>query len=236
MEAKQASAKEERHMSIHLPIHNVMIFGDSYSTFENYIPKGYAAYYSPQYQPGHHTSDITKVEETWWHQLCAEMNLNMVLNDSWSGSTLCYTGYNGDCSTTSSFIYRMEKLASEGFFEKNKIDTVFLFGCTNDHWAHAPLGEDLYEGQTREDLFSVRPAIGYFIGRIRTLLPNANIVVLINTGLSNEITEALKSAAEHFGGEAVLLSDIDKENGHPTIKGMTQIKDQVKAHLTSSVS
>jgi hypothetical protein len=218
-------------MSIHSPIHNVMIFGDSYSTFETHIPEGYASYYCKEYDADHHPSDVTRVEETWWHQLCEEMNLNLVLNDSWSGSTVCYTGYKGDCSKTSSFIYRMEKLAEEDFYEKNKIDTVFFFGCTNDHWAHAPFGEEMYEGHTHEDLFSVRPAIGYFVGRLRALMPNANIVVLINTGLSAPITSALQNAAEHFGGNALLLSDIDKVDGHPTILGMTQIKDQVKALL-----
>ena len=89
----------------------------------------------------------------------------------------------------------------------------------------------MYEGHTHEDLFSVRPAIGYFIGRLRALMPNANIVVLINTGLSAGITEELRNAAEHFGCDPLLLSDIDKEDGHPTIKGMVQIKDQIKALL-----
>ena len=32
-------------MNIKKPIQNVMIFGDSYSTFEGYIPEGYAFYY-----------------------------------------------------------------------------------------------------------------------------------------------------------------------------------------------
>ena len=220
-------------MSIHAPMHNAIIFGDSYSTFEGHIPEGYAAYYCPKYREGHHSSDVTRVEETWWHLLATEWKLNLVLNDSWSGSTLCYTGYEGDCSKTSSFIYRLEKLASEGFFERNAIDTVFVFGCTNDHWAHAPLGEEMTEGQTHEDLFCARPAIGYFLRRIREILPQANVVVLINTGLSPEITEALKNAAEHFDCAPLLLSDIDKEDGHPTIKGMAQIKDQIKALLNA---
>ncbi len=93
---------------------NILIFGDSYSTFEGYVPKGYAVYYSENERP---ETDVTKVEQTWWHQVVNEGNYNLVLNNSWSGSTIGYTGYNNsDCSKSSSFIYRFKKLAAEGFF------------------------------------------------------------------------------------------------------------------------
>ena len=114
---------------------NVLIFGDSYSTFENFIPDGYAAYYT---KAGHPGTDVRRVEETWWHQVITKADMNLILNNSWSGSTICYTGYNNtDCSQSSSFIYRLRKLIEQGFFEKNKVDTVFVFGGTNDSWADA---------------------------------------------------------------------------------------------------
>jgi hypothetical protein len=161
------------------------------------------------------------------------MDMTLVRNESWSGSTICHTGYNGkDTSATSSFVYRLERLAASGFFEENEIHTVFVFGGTNDDWAGAPLGTEMYEGHTEADLFSVRPAIGYFIGRLRELMPNAKVVVLINTGLSADVTNALMGAAEHFDVSWLRLRGLDKQNGHPTILGMTQIKDQIKAFLT----
>lgn len=67
---------------------NVLIFGDSYSTFLNYIPEGYAHYYGDSSK-----SDLDSVEQTWWYQLITETHSNLVLNDSWSGSTVCNTGY-----------------------------------------------------------------------------------------------------------------------------------------------
>ena len=76
----------------------IMIFGDSYSTFEGYIPEEYAVYY-----PRHDVSDVSK---TWWYMLANETASEIVLNNSWSGSTICNTGYNGDCSKSSSFIFR----------------------------------------------------------------------------------------------------------------------------------
>jgi hypothetical protein len=120
---------------------NVLIMGDSYSTFEGYNPEGYRHYYAPVPRPDTNT-DVVKVEHTWWHPLLAKTNANLILNNSWSGSTIGYTGYNGDDnSQTCSFIYRLRQLIAEGFFEKNKIDTVLVFGGTNDNWCCAPLGK-----------------------------------------------------------------------------------------------
>lgn len=111
---------------------NIMIFGDSYSTYEGHIPAGYAVYYS-----GHRDNppDVFDVKNTWWGRLIAETDSTLVQNNSWSGSTIGYTGYNNsDCSHSSSFIYRFEKLLAEGFFEEHKIDRLFVFGGTNDSW------------------------------------------------------------------------------------------------------
>ncbi len=207
---------------------NVMIFGDSYSTYDGYIPKGYAVYYADMECDN---TDVRKVEETWWHRVCSDLSLHLVRNDSWSGSTLCNTGYNGDCSETNSFIYRMETLEEKGFFRDNRIDTVFIFGCTNDSWANAPLGEAMMEGHTKDDLYAVCPAIGYFIGRLKEILPEAQIVFLINTELKPQIGEAVKAASEHFGTSYIELQYIDKCCGHPTIQGMKDIAEQVEAFL-----
>lgn len=45
----------------------VAVLGDSYSTFEGFIPKGYATWYSPTALP--ETTDVNKVEQTWWWQV-----------------------------------------------------------------------------------------------------------------------------------------------------------------------
>ena len=85
----------------------MMIFGDSYSTYEGYIPKGYAVYYN-----GHRGAvpDVFDVNNTWWRMLANRLLLDIVENNSWSGSTVGYTGYGGsDCSHSSSFIYRFEE-------------------------------------------------------------------------------------------------------------------------------
>ncbi len=209
-------------------IKNVMIFGDSYSTFEGYIPLGYDSFYTVA---GRNDNDLTVVEQTWWHSLCTEMDLNLVLNNSWSGSTICYTGYNNSYAKASSFVNRLDLLIQNGFFEENVIDTVFVYGATNDSWANSPLGQIKLHNHTEEDLLCVCPAIGYFIGKLRQVLPDANIIFIINNGIKPEIIDAIKTSSEYFQTDYVQLPKLDTGFDHPTIKGMTQIKDCIKAFL-----
>lgn len=208
---------------------NIMILGDSYSTFKGYIPEGYAAYYDPEQSKG---IDVASVRDTWWYKLCEEENLNLILNNSWSGSTVCHTGYNNaDCSKTSSFIHRFRKLKTEGFFYKNKIDVLFIFGATNDSWANVPLGQVQFSDFEEENLFKVLPGICYLIKEAKESLPDTKIVYVINTDLKDEITNTVIEAAEHYGINYVRLDSITKINGHPTAKGMTEIKEQVASFI-----
>lgn len=209
---------------------NAMIFGDSYSTFEGYIPEGYAAYYSEE---GREETDVRKVSETWWHQVMSELGCNLVMNDSWSGSTIGYTGYNNsDCSQTSSFIYRLKKYKEQDFFNKNNIDTVFVFGGTNDSWCNAPLGEVKYSDWEEKELYSVLPAITYYFKNLKETLSDANIICIINTELKSEITECLADACAKYGIKAVRLQSVNKNAGHPTIEGMKNIKDEILKALS----
>ncbi len=212
-----------------MTLNNVLIIGDSYSTFEGYIPEGYAVYYSGNYRP---ETDVRKVTETWWYQVMQETGSNLVLNNSWSGSTIGYTGYeNSDCSATSSFIYRFKQLVTNGFFKENKIDTLIIFGGTNDSWCEAPLGTLKFSDWKEEEFYSVLPAVTYFLELVRKELPDTRIICIINTELKPEIAEALRLASERNRIQAIELHDITKDFGHPTIQGMKYIYKQVIAAL-----
>lgn len=213
-------------------IGNTFILGDSYSTFEGYIPEGYIAYYK---KAGREETDVTLVDQTWWHMLLEETESTLVRNCSYSGTTICHTGYNGaDCKNIS-FVARFEKLLSENFFGENKIDTFLLFGGTNDSWADSPIGELTWSDWKTEELYSVLPAFCYLIHKIRTNLPETRVVCILNTELKPVITDNFKIVCEKYGVDIVELNDIDKNSGHPTIKGMKQIKDQVLARLSSQI-
>lgn len=210
---------------------NIVIFGDSYSTHKEYIPEGYAYYYSTE--GFEDESPVTKMshEQTWWWRFAEGVNAKIVRNDSWSGSTIGYTGYDGDCSNTSSFIYRYRTLRKEGLFTENKIDTIIVFGGTNDSWSDAPLGEDMYSDWQESDLFSVRPAICHFMSCLKLENPNTKIVFILNTELKKEINECMRNAAMRIGVDLIELADIEKEDGHPTILGMEQIAEQLISKL-----
>lgn len=204
---------------------NTLIIGDSYSTFEGCIPKGYGPYY--RYVTDKKT-DVLNPSDTWWYQMEKENECKIVLNNSWSGSTVCHTGYNGtDTSKTSSFNHRIDELIANNFFSENEINTVIVFGGTNDSWANSPIGEIKYEGISEKEIFSVLPAFSHLFSKLRAAAPKALTVCVINCGLKNEITNGISEICNHYGITAVKLSDIDKVENHPTKKGMTEIKNQI---------
>jgi len=203
---------------------NLMIMGDSYSTFEGLIPDGYDTYYV---NGGNGNTDVDKAEQTWWMRLVADTESGLVRNSSWSGTAVCNTGWGGRDNSDPSFVQRFDALAADGFFDKNKIDTFIIFGGTNDSWADSPLDEPKFENWTDEDLYCTLPAIGYLVSRAAETMPDARVVCIINTELKPEIGDCFEKACERFGAEYIRLCDIDKMNGHPTIKGMAQIEQQV---------
>ena len=204
---------------------NIMIIGDSYSTYGGYIPQGYHAYYSDAREE----APIVKgVEKTWWHQLIAENDLNLTLNDSFSGSTICNT-VREYLSVDTSFISRIDRYISENFFTENKINTLFIFGGTNDSWIDAPVGETKYAHWTEDDLKCVLPAFCYLVDRTKEAAEK--VICIVNTGLKPEITAGFMEACEKNDVKCLVLKDIEKEKGHPTVLGMKQICEQIAAYL-----
>ena len=212
-------------------INNLVIFGDSYSTHKDFLLKDHTYYYSTEGRAGVPVSKMLP-DETWWGRFIKRTEATLVLNDSWSGSTIGYTGYSGaDCSTRSSFIYRYRQLKNAGFFDENQVDTILVFGGTNDSWANAPLGEQMLSDWKENDLYSVLPAICYFMSQLKKDHPKARIAFIANCGMKPEIITCIKSASEIVGVEYVELSNIDKLEGHPTVQGMAMICDQVIEQL-----
>ncbi len=198
---------------------NLLIFGDSYSTFAGCIPEGYGPYYP--------CLDVLSAENTWWHLLCEDGDFCIVRNDSWSGSTVCNMGYNGDCSKENSFIYRLETLMDEGFFEKISIDKVLVFGGTNDSWSGNSAGGLQFSDWSQKDLLLILPGYSYFINRLLGVMNKEKILAVINSDMRDEVSCGIIKICEHYGIEYVALADVEKENGHPTRQGMIDIKDQI---------
>lgn len=207
-------------------LRTVAVLGDSYSTFEGYIPEGNAAWYSsvPQGE-----NDVVRVEDTWWHQFCTAGGYELVLNESWSGSTICNTGYDGVPCPTWSFIARMKNIVAG----EDDPDLILIFGGTNDSWAGSPIGEMKYEDRTEDDLSSYLPACCHMLEYLTAEAPDAEIICIINSELKPEITQGQIEACAHYGVRHLLLKDIDKVWGHPSVAGMTAICDQLTGFVNS---
>lgn len=197
------------------------ILGDSYSTFRGHIPQGNSCYY-----PIQDVDDVLQVEHTWWHQLMTKHNMNLLVNDSYSGATVCTNTRDGQ-PFSSAFTER----AKRSFSGENKPDYIFLFGCTNDSWLDRTVGEPKFADRTEEDLFQVLPAYSFCLEHMTKCNPQAKVVAVINTGLKPEIAAGMIAAAEHYGATVVSLENIDKQHGHPSALGMRQIAEQIEAKL-----
>lgn len=213
---------------------NIFVLGDSYSTFEGcMVCKEAGCHYTSEGMRKvdgmsvEEKEDVCKVEQTWWDLLAAETNSTIIANNSWGGSTICNTGYGGGDFTWFSFTTRLNKMIEDGFFEKNKIDTIFVFGGTNDSWANAPLGELQFSDWQVDDLYMAMPAFCYLLDMIKTKLPDTKPIVLINTDLQPVFEEKYIEGCEKYGVEYVKFDYVHKWDGHPTLTGMRQIKDKI---------
>ena len=62
---------------------------------------------------------------------------------------------------------------------------------------------------------------------------NTKIYFLLNDDLRDEIDESVKTICAHYRVPVIELTAIDKISGHPSVKGMRQIADQVNQFLKS---
>lgn len=143
------------------------------------------------------------------------------------GATVC-NSVRPEHTIACSFISRFDKLVNDGFFNENIIDTVIVFGYTNDCWINVPFGKKKYNDFKEEDLLEFCPAVCYLASRIKKVLPNANVLWLLNTDMDEKFPNAVKSIATHFGQKYLLFEAIDKSSGHPSAKGMKQIAEAIK--------
>lgn len=196
----------------------VSILGDSYSTFEGYIPVGNAVWYDMR--PNPKKTDVSDVKHTWWWQFISRGGYILGINDSYSGATVSYTGYNGADYSDRSFITRLPRLGSP--------DILLIFGATNDSWAGVTVGEYSYaEPLSGPQLYEFRPAMARLLSEAVNRYPGTEIYFIINSELRDDITQSIREVCDHYSVRYIQLHDIDKISGHPSRAGMTAIADQL---------
>ena len=196
------------------------ILGDSYSTFKDHIPEGNRCYYpNPE-----KVDDVLQVEQTWWHRLMTRNAMELLINDSYSGATVCT---DHGLPTISAYTER----AKRAFSGNIQPEYIFVFGATNDSWTNKTVGQVQYGAWEEADLKRVLPAFCFVLDYITRNNPKSTVVTLLNTGLKPEIHEGMMVASEHYGVQTVCLQNIDKQNGHPSALGMQQIARQIEEAL-----
>lgn len=200
---------------------SVSILGDSYSTFRDFVlPDSNAVWYPNEKRNAKgEGNDVQKVRQTWWQLFLRQGGFRLCVNNSFSGATICKTGYKGEDYSNRSYVNRLRYLGSP--------DIIIVFGGTNDTWAKSPIGDFKYSGWTDKDLYEFRPAMAYMLAQLLDRYPNTELYIVINDILSKEVTASMKTICEHYGVNYILLHDIDKQWGHPSRLGMSQIAQQL---------
>lgn len=209
------------------PRRGVSILGDSYSTFEGHVTPdtNYVWYFKV---PKQELTDVSDVKQTWWQQLIRDKDLRLVVNNSFSGSTICNRGYRGEDYSDRSFLTRVKELGSP--------DIILVFGGTNDSWAGVEVGEYLDEnGRTADgsepDLYTFRPALDIMLSTMKDYYPGTDIYFIVNSKLRPEITESIVTLCNRHWVETIMLENIHKKANHPSVKGMAEIARQVGEKL-----
>lgn len=204
---------------------SISILGDSYSTYEGFVtPSTNEVWY---YAKHGQKTDVESVTQMWWHLLISEMGYRLCVNNSYSGSTISYFGYDGNDYSTRSFLNRMDNLGCP--------DIIFIFGATNDSWANSPLGDYKYSDFTLGDFDYYRPALAALLGHMQQRYPNVRLYFLLNDGLRDEISQSTIAICKYYKVKCIVLDHIDKLNGHPTIKGHSQIAKQVISAILNDI-
>lgn len=201
---------------------SVTILGDSYSTFEGYVtPDTNRLWY--WYHKPMKDNDVVNVEQTWWHQLIKKNGWKLCTNNSYSGATISSSGYGGEDYTARSFVTRASDLGNP--------DIIFVFGATNDSWVPSPIGEYKYSDWTKEDLKAFRPSLAKMLDFMTNRYLGVEIYFILNSELRDEINESVLEVCKHYDVPVILLHDIEKKAGHPSIAGMKAIAEQVDSFV-----
>ncbi len=208
----------------------VTIFGDSYSTFEGWLtPETNEPWYWTENSPYRDkNNDVTKVEQTWWWQVIDQMGWKLEKNNSYSGSTVGYYGYQNENYQPRSFNTRAGDLGEP--------DIILSCCITNDSWTGETVGKYKYANWDENDMWYFRPAMARLCSTLKQNYPLAKIYFILNTDLKPEHAESMRVICRHYGLPLIELHDIDKQDGHPSQKGMKAFAQQVMDYLKADLN
>ena len=216
---------------------NTFIIGDSYSSYAGTIPKEYNHFYialgSDEDTPDNAYRNIGGPENMWWSKVLAAGNGNLLLNCSKSGTTVCATTFNNYIDYKDCFVTRTKNYVTGSEINGEPINTVFIFGGTNDSWAKSPIGEITYSDFSDENIKNFAPAYAALINHFKVKVPKAQIISLVNKDKNEEeYVNAMHEICAHYNVPCIDVFGLEMENGHPTANGMQKIAEEVLDFLS----
>lgn len=221
---------------------NISILGDSISTFSGISNNatdtnstiGSNAVFYPKYE-------IDKAGETWWAQTTEATGMNMLVNNSWSGSRVL--NGNGAAYQT-----RCTKLHDDtGSNNGTNPDIIAVYIGINDFNAGSVIGsfeklDDIYNEETGYIVpQTVAEAYAIMIHKMQTAYPDADIFLFTlpengtnkDTATLAKYNDAIKDIADYFdcylvdiaGIEGYSYSTYTSDGLHPNELGMDVITD-----------
>lgn len=188
------------------------IIGDSISTYQDYIPEGYASFYP------YPTADIYDVNQTWWMQSINRLGGSLFINNSYSGSCVS-TG--GSSAATNDTRLSQLKVGHE------QPDVIFVYMGSNDC-------ASIYVS-----LDSFQTAYQIMIAKLKKLCPHSEIIVCtLPTTLfyskqnQDDYNQVILNCATEHNLKIIHLDELDISNhlvdsAHPLQSGMNLIADKV---------
>lgn len=229
---------------------NISILGDSISTFKGYIPDGNAVFFTGS------NGGITDVSMTWWYKLITNLEGNLCMNNSWSGSRVTTT----QGSDSAGCMTRCENLHNGN----TNPDIIIIYMGINDFNSHVQIGS--YNGTTSissvTDTNKFREAYAIMLNKILTKYTNAKVYVctlpycdrstdendfpeLNATRVSlTQFNDAIRELANAFGLDIIEMSKcgITFQNRktflfdelHPNVEGMKKLCDKAEKTIRYS--
>lgn len=227
------------------------IFGDSISTFDEWIPEGYYDFFPMN-------GNVADVEQTWWKMVLNDTGMRLCVNGSSSGSICAGYSPGADTPQEGCSEFRINGLADAN---GSSPDIIIVYMGTNDFLNDIPIGDNdgtrvVEEGNVEnfsdayclilDKMHARYPAARIFCCNLLPVGDIWNGCVLITNGqglgsdaYSRQI-ETIASAKgysvidlEHCGVTIENLAQYTGDGVHPNPEGMKLIRDAVEAVLTN---
>lgn len=194
------------------------IIGDSISTYQDFIPKGYACFYP------YPTADVYDVNMTWWMMTINRLGGGLFINNSYSGS--CAASSTG--TSASSDINRLKKLV----VGEERPDVIIIYMGSNDcgskYVSEAEFKSGYEETITKTQSLCPEAEILLCTLPVSNLYTNDNRVIYNND---------IRILAAKYNLKVIDLAEVDLTNdlvdsAHPLTSGMKLIADEIVSQLT----